>query len=316
MDLGLEIKEEESDQENGFDNSFIPEYLDDRSSCSEDDTPLTEHVALERRSSLEDDKPIIESVERLSSSEEEKPLTDHVERLSSSDDEKPLSIRLICKNKLKKMPTGYAEKLREPLKMIIKEAKHFSKDVFYISQTPTSKLETQNVKSGAKKYVMVKNYNGQWDKEDTEYKYTPGRSRKLIAYKCKICNQVFRQLNIYELHFMRVHMKNKEPIYCRICNDQYSRKLFLIQHLTKRHLANIKIPTLKCEECDIGFEKEKQLKNHNKIHENKNLIFKCEECDNSFSTESQLKRHGKLHLRFYCDQCNKCFNRKFSLKVS
>lgn len=223
----------------------------------------------------------------------------------------------MCEVKLEgEIQTGKAEKIREPLKMIIKEVKYNSRDSFYISQTPTSKLESQNVKpSGAKKYIMVKNFNGQWDKEDTEYKYTPGRSRKLIAYKCKTCNQAFRHLNIYELHFMRVHM-NKDAIHCRICNEQYSRKLFLIQHLKRRHIVDIKTPTLKCEECHIGFEKEKQLKEHNKKHEKEHLPFKCEECENAFSTESQLTRHSKLHQRFYCDKCNKCFNRKFSLKVS
>lgn len=258
LDLGLEIKEEESDQENGFDNSFIPEI---ENSSSEDEKPLTEHIKRDRTSSSEDDKPLAERV-----------------------GDQPF-ISSMCEVKVEEIQADKAKQIREPLKMLIEEHKYNSKDSFYISQTPTSKLENKNVKTGAKKYIMVKNHNGRWDKDDIEYKYTPGKSKKIIAYKCKTCNQAFRHLNIYELHFMTVHM-NKEAIHCRICNEQYSRKLFLIQHLTKRHLVDIKTPTYKCDECDIGFEK-----------------------------EILLTRHSKLHQRFYCDKCNKSFNRKFSLKV-
>lgn len=283
LDLGLEIKEEESEQENDFDNSFIPE-LDDQSN-----------------SSLEEDKPLLEYVKQnqLSSSEDDKPLSKRISNLLPSS---------ICEVKMEKIQikkSKLTDEILEPVKLLVSKAnKNDYRDSFCISHAPIS-----NHMPTAEKYSVCESSEVQWDKDDD---YTPGgRSKSFVAYRCKDCNQVFRGLNVYELHFMEVHM-NKEAIYCRICNEKYSRKLFLIQHLTRSHIVSIQTPTFFCEDCDVGFEKDRQLKEHKKAH----LIFKCVECDITFSSVSQLNRHNRSHQRFYCDQCNKCFNRKFSLKVS
>lgn len=180
LDLGLEIKEEESDEEN--DNSLITGLNEQSNSSSEEDKPLLENVERYQSSSSDYDKPLLKRTINL---------------LPSS----------ICEVKMEKNQTKkskQAVEIQKPLKLFVKKSsKYNSTDSFCISQTPIS-----NQSSVAEKYTVCENERDevQWDKEDTDYNT---RSKSFTAYRCKDCNHVFRGLNVYELHFLEVHM-NKE----------------------------------------------------------------------------------------------------------
>lgn len=165
LDLGLEIKEEETYHEHEFDDAFIPEFDNETSSSDEDDKPLAERVGKSTISSS-------------------------ICQVKMEEVQNDLQI---------KKETAKVDKILDPLKLIV--TKGSSDESFFIANNPYEK-----VKQGIQKYVLSENSSIEWNKEDTDYKYNEGTTKDLTVYKCKSCLQVFRSLNVYELHFMNLHM--------------------------------------------------------------------------------------------------------------
>lgn len=172
LDLGLDIKEEEAYHEHEFDNEFGPEFENQLSSSDEDDRPLSARVGVSISSTLCQVK------------------------MEEGNNDPPI-----------KKETVMLDKLLDPIKMLV--TKGNSNESFFISSNPYG----EKVIRGTQKYVLSENTSVEsvveWNKADTEYKYNEGTTKELTVYKCKSCLQVFRGLNIYELHFMNFHM-NKE----------------------------------------------------------------------------------------------------------
>lgn len=135
---------------------------------------------------------------------------------SEEDDKKPLSELcevkmenhhdLSNKSSLENEKTRKVDKLQAPIKMLVKKAKTNTKDSFIISKTPA--------KEDAIKYTINENLKVEWNKKDTEYKDTTGSAgQNITVYKCKICLQIFRGLNIYEVHFLSIHMNKEVRLY-------------------------------------------------------------------------------------------------------
>ena len=74
---------------------------------------------------------------------------------------------------------------------------------------------------------------------------------------------------------------------------------------------------LKCDLCEINFDKPFHLKSHNEeIHRGVNV--KCDICDKNFSGSANLKRHIAIYheeVQYKCEFCSESFSKSLNLKV-
>lgn len=151
---------------------------------------------------------------------------------------------------------------------------------------------------------------------------------------CKICQKVFKSMNIRRDHEKR-HSKdrkrdfacercgktffnkgtlishinthdNKKPHVCKICN-----KSFLFPNMLRKHVeSHSAIKKYSCDECGRAFRRPFQLKSHKIIHTDK-MPYMCQFCSKSFRFSQVLKIHERLHTGdkpYHCDLCKMEFN--------
>lgn len=105
-----------------------------------------------------------------------------------------------------------------------------------------------------------------------------------INLSCSVCNKVFENIQILELH-ERTH----------------------------------KSPKYKCEECGKGFSQLRNFKYHVSVHKGtKEFAAKCPECDKLFNDKGYLSSHLKIHRNkkeYACPHCPKSFNQRVAFNM-
>ncbi|KAF7286016.1 hypothetical protein GWI33_008319 [Rhynchophorus ferrugineus] len=133
-------------------------------------------------------------------------------------------------------------------------------------------------------------------------------------FNCEECGRVFNNKNNYNVHKKRHFQEYVE--HCDYCNVGFVTKAEYRRHLQRKHAGKKFV----CDTCGRSVSSERQLREHQKIHEEnyEDTYFKeCGVCKKKF-------RHLKKHLRefhegngknYICDLCGKEFRGQSGLKV-
>ncbi|XP_059614041.1 zinc finger protein 234-like isoform X1 [Phlebotomus argentipes] len=146
-------------------------------------------------------------------------------------------------------------------------------------------------------------------------------------FKCKFCDEAFRNPNTLVNHRRTVHgMGNQNRIYrphqCETCGKSYCKKFSLNEHINSKH-KGIK---LICDLCGKSYGTKSRLKIHfQKVHLNEDekplkvpkaprvsklskavKIPKCPECGFLASTKKGLRKHRMTdhYNNLHCEECN------------
>ena len=109
--------------------------------------------------------------------------------------------------------------------------------------------------------------------------------------------------------------KEKKPIKCDLCDNSFSQKIHLNQHILLVHEG---IKPFKCELCDHSFLRKADMKTHVTSIHGGTKPFKCGICDKKFFTKSPLNRHEMIHKGkepFKCELCDHSFLQKGVSKI-
>lgn len=108
---------------------------------------------------------------------------------------------------------------------------------------------------------------------------------KVKPYSCTYCSKTFAFHHDMNLH-MTVHTGNKKHV-CQICQASFTKAWSLKQHM---HQHEITPPQLNCSICNFSTTSKLQYNKHKAAHNNK-ITYICEECDIEFKMEDELKSH-------------------------
>ena len=137
------------------------------------------------------------------------------------------------------------------------------------------------------------------------------RKHSNVVYMCNEadCQLVFTSIGDFNTH----NNLHKDQLQCPICQRRFYKKSALTTHISSVHEKEKKFY---CNECDKGFFRKKDLKNHEQLHSGKSN-YNCDICNKSFSHISNLNRHKRLHtnIKLYCcNICNKRFTQSSTLQ--
>lgn len=160
-------------------------------------------------------------------------------------------------------------------------------------------------------------------------------------YKCKSCNTVLKTRLIAYIHFTRhqdqelvqcdicgksvkkpylnnhrtYHTKRSQnAVKCTICDKEYSRERYLLQHYSSVHKELGIDTTVVCDMCGFRTPYKEKLANHIKTHTG-DRPFACSACPRRFITKTLLAYHFRMHTgdkRFECQYCGKKFTHRSS----
>ena len=113
-------------------------------------------------------------------------------------------------------------------------------------------------------------------------------------YDCSECSSGFITQQGLKRHISSVHRKNGGNI-CPTCGKYYSNS-HLKDHISYAHEGKVK-PRFKCSMCEESYSTKKYLENHMSVHEG-NGIFQCSNCNMEFNSKNRLEAHiAKEHDR-------------------
>ena len=125
---------------------------------------------------------------------------------------------------------------------------------------------------------------------------------------CDSCSKDFKRNSHLQRHKL-IHSNNPKPFSCNIdnCIQKFSNKQHLERHINIIHSQQ----KIRCENCDITFNKKIQLLKHNTDAHGLSKPFVChfEGCNSSFFKTSSLQLHQASH-KITCNvneqsiQCN------------
>jgi KRAB domain-containing zinc finger protein len=106
-------------------------------------------------------------------------------------------------------------------------------------------------------------------------------------YNCTYCSKSFAFHHDLNLH-LTVHTNNKKHI-CMICEASFTKSWSLKQHMLLHEVNPLQ---LQCPFCTCSFSalSKAQFTKHLAIH-NEKISFICEECNIEYKTEEELKSH-------------------------
>ena len=124
---------------------------------------------------------------------------------------------------------------------------------------------------------------------------------------CDICGNLF-DLGRAKRHKKMFHEKAYECV-CDICAKTVPSKDALKLHVLRAH--NIEERKYKCEQCDLKFVSNHNLKEHiDKTHDTGN-VYPCDQCPKTFQVRSYLQTHIRIVHQKYrpnkCDLCNEAY---------
>ena len=102
-----------------------------------------------------------------------------------------------------------------------------------------------------------------------------------------------RKVNSNEENILR------ESHECRKCDETFSTKKSLKQHIAESHRFRIK-----CKLCEQLFSKRCELEVHIQYEHEAAEIFQCEDCDKTFVLKWRLTKHRKNHTSTEIKKCH------------
>lgn len=111
-----------------------------------------------------------------------------------------------------------------------------------------------------------------------------------INYKCTFCYNIFRTKNDLKNHVCRVTLssdENQKFSVCKVCDKQFIHKNILNKHM-ETHM------NFECVDCGLEFVSKQELDQHRKSHL-EDVEWSCFLCSKKFQTERQLENHNHVH---------------------
>ncbi|KAG5677737.1 hypothetical protein PVAND_007468 [Polypedilum vanderplanki] len=137
------------------------------------------------------------------------------------------------------------------------------------------------------------------------------KSKKPIT--CPICGVQFKHRSTKSSHMARNH-GTKKAFECNICNYSTLKRDRYQAHIDKHANPD---KTFECSICYQKFNSLNTMNLHRAKHSSNSPTFLCSHCKKIFLDKRNYEVHLRLHTRenlFYCEICNRGFNRKEHLK--
>ena len=125
-------------------------------------------------------------------------------------------------------------------------------------------------------------------------------------------------------HFADIRIKNHT---CDLCDETFSLKDGLNNHLAEVHLVRFDDMSEKEQETSNNFQETELPKNQTQIKDKRNdecidmkqtKKYQCQKCGKPFFSKTNLRRHNNtIHLgikKFSCEFCKKEFNQKLNMR--
>ncbi|CAH1994807.1 unnamed protein product [Acanthoscelides obtectus] len=129
---------------------------------------------------------------------------------------------------------------------------------------------------------------------------------------CKVCQMSFQTKHLMKEHMRLTHMDEQGFYKCDLCGKSYSVLLKLCNHIERIHQ---KIRKYICDECDKGFNGNKDLEEHYRV-EHGGFRYTCEHCKKEFKNKYAHRDHVQQHeapKEFRCNICNKSLSARAAL---
>eukprot|EP00088_Acartia_fossae_P043259 TRINITY_DN4555_c0_g1_i10.p1 TRINITY_DN4555_c0_g1~~TRINITY_DN4555_c0_g1_i10.p1 ORF type:complete len:523 (+),score=75.85 TRINITY_DN4555_c0_g1_i10:209-1570(+) len=159
---------------------------------------------------------------------------------------------------------------------------------------------------------------------------------QIKTMSCEFCGKTFSHQESLRNH-LRTHREKKKPEYlCSTCNRAFFKEKERAAHICKHYSCdecdmkfvqerNLKLhkrthageTMLSCPLCEALFERKKNLNNHKNQTHSETRRFACTECPKAFKTRTGLTQHMVWHRGerpFKCDDCDMSFRTKTHLK--
>ena len=144
----------------------------------------------------------------------------------------------------------------------------------------------------------------------TDVNKNPDKLSSRSPHTCKICSNVLSSRGALVKH-MVTHSEEK-PFKCDQCDLQFNQNRDLKTHKMQKH--TMQRPHV-CGICGKGFVHKFYLMEHMTYHTGEKL-FQCNYCGKTFPCQSSLSKHIKRHSTtrsFSCHLCSKAFTVKKDL---
>ena len=129
-------------------------------------------------------------------------------------------------------------------------------------------------------------------------------------YQCEVCEAQFKRNSHLTRHKKLKHSDDPKSFNCTIdsCVQKFATKQHLDRHIKTIHFGE----KIKCEECDIIFNKKSLLAKHLSTVHNKSKPFLCnfQDCAQGFFREVDLLKHQKVTHEEHKDQVSSVSGRK------
>ncbi|XP_050676720.1 myoneurin-like isoform X8 [Leptidea sinapis] len=159
---------------------------------------------------------------------------------------------------------------------------------------------------GAKKKKEGRGSSSQINKqiEPAKYKIIEGSDGN-ECIGCKLCDKVFKRINLFRQHYRCIHLGNGKLVGCHFCTEKIRAHL-KSKHMEEKH--GVPMPT--CNVCGKKFAYPFQVVQHQKIYHmgEKNIV--CPICDMRFGAKINLYHHKAKHSAekpHKCEHCGECF---------
>ncbi|XP_026011886.1 gastrula zinc finger protein XlCGF46.1-like [Astatotilapia calliptera] len=131
-------------------------------------------------------------------------------------------------------------------------------------------------------------------------------------HKCHTCHKVFELKEQLKAHH-RTHTNRKTHL-CGVCG----KSLCDYRSLSRHKMTHSGERPHSCKICGRRFKLPGTLRQHEKIHTNRERSYLCDICCKMFLTSAQLEIHMRIHTNekpYHCSECGKGFSTKGPLTV-
>ena len=113
-----------------------------------------------------------------------------------------------------------------------------------------------------------------------------GVHEKKKDFVCHICAQEFRRKNLLAVHLAKVHDIGEAKYKCDICFKVFTNNCYLKDHKQSVHIKDI---LYRCDHCEHSTHSKRALLKH--IKKRHALALKCNQCDMKFNFQKDLTLH-------------------------